>query len=105
MPIDKTMREKFEETLDVFHTAAPKATELPGLPDIMQSFFYCGAGSVFQVIQHRTAAKVEAGANAVQALMETFDEVAREIAVTAREHEAGLLARRARLQAEAASNG
>ena len=99
------MQKAYQETLDVFISAAPKAAAVTGLPDIMQSFFYCGAGTVFKVVQHRTALKVDAGANAVVALMETFDEVAREIAVTAREHEATLLERRARVLAEGPSNG
>lgn len=103
--MDKTMQQAYQRTLEVFVESAPKAAEVPGLTDITQSFFYCGAGTVFKVLQHRTAVKVEAGANAVVALMETFDEVAREIAVTAREHEAALLARRARIEAEGAANG
>ena len=103
--MDKTLQKAYQQTLEVFVASAPKAAEVSGLTDIMQSFFYCGAGTVFKVVQHRTAVKVEAGANAVVALMETFDEVAREIAMTAREHEAALLARRARIEAEGAANG
>lgn len=103
--MDKTMQEAYQRTLDVFVSAAPKAAEVPGLTDIMQSFFYCGAGSTFKVVQHRAAAKVEAGVDAVKALVEAFDEVAREIATTAREHEAGLLAKRSRMLSEGASNG
>ena len=103
--MDKTVHEAYQRTLEVFVESAPKAAEVSGLTDIMQSFFYCGAGTVFKVVQYRTAVKVEAGANAVVALMETFDEVAREIAVSAREHEAALLARRARIEAEGAANG
>lgn len=103
----KNMSEAFQRNLGEFVSAAPDAYySVAALADVQQSFFYCGAGAVFQVMQYKAALKVEAGIDPVKALTEAMDEVVLEITQNSIEHKAQLLASLRRLKdREDVSNG
>ena len=103
----KNMSEAFQRNLGEIVSAAPDAYySVAALADVQKSFFYCGAGAVFQVMQYKAAVKVEAGIDPVKALTEAMDEVVLEITQTSIEHKAQLLASLRRLKdPEDVSNG